>query len=304
MAHRLVYGFQRVQLEDKLVDGREAAHAESQHREDLQDRGEHQLPEPVTEAVHDAGLETRGRLLGAVRMVLDHQQLQVTLLDLPQRETRALEALQVAVEGRSSHLGSFVYASDRRDLLEQALGVLQPNLTGADEKTAEELHAQLADLAHRVAELRHRLSELEDAQDELLESHQKAALTKAATEPGDKPTPAASDPDAPRPATTLTGPSGAADPEVAELGSPPSTLVGAELPEPPAAPTSLVGPELPEAPPAPTSLVGPELAPVPAAPSTLAGPELAPEVKPASSLGDAEELAANARRPWWRRPFG
>ena len=276
-----------MQLEDKLVDGRDAAHAESRERADVMEHGEETLPEPLVEAMNDTLLEQRGQLLGAIRMILDNSQtLVVDQLHLPQRETRALDALQVAVSGKSHDLGTFVYATDRRDMLEQALAVLQPNLIHADDKTARELHAQFADVAERVSELRHALTELEDSQDELLEGHQKEALEKAATEPpgsGAKPTPTPSDPDAPRPPTTLTGP------ELPEPATPPTTLTGRDVPEPARPPTTLVGPELP---------------PVPEPASTLSGPELAPEAPTASSLGDAEELAAKAKLPWWRRPFG
>jgi hypothetical protein len=287
-----------VQLEDKLVDGREAAHAESQQREDVAEHGEEALPAPMVEAVRDAGLERRGQLLGAIRMILDRQTLTVNQFHLPQREARALDALQVATSGKSRDLGSFVYASDRRDMLEQALAVLQPNLTRADDQTARELHAQFADLAARVGELRHQLTELEDSQDELLEGHRGAALEAGATEPGDKPKPKPSDPDAPRPATTLTGP------EVAEPPRPPTMLTGPEVAEPPRPPTTLVGPELPQELAPPTTLTGAELPPEPVPATTLAGAELAPEPTPESSLGDAAEIAAKAKQPWWRRPFG
>jgi len=257
-----------VQLEDKLVDGREAAQVESQQRVDVLEHGEETLPAPMVEAVHDASLEQRGQLLGTIRMILDRQALPIGQLHLPQREARALEALQVAASGKSTGLGQFVYASDRRDLLERALGVLQPNLTRADDQTARELHAQFADLAERVAELREALTDLEDSQDELLEDHQKGALAQAGAEAGDKPKPKPSDPDAPRPASTLAGP---------------------ELPEPAPPPSTLAGPEL-SAPPTPAS--------------SLAGPELPPEVTAPTSLGDADDIAAAAKQPWWRRPFG
>ena len=291
-----------MQLEDKLVDGREAAHAESRQRADVLEHDEEALPEPMVEAVQDAALEQRGQLLGAIRMILENSQtLVVDHLHLPQRESRALDALQVAVSGKSHDLGTFVYATDRRDMLEQALAVLQPNLIHADDKSARELHAQFADVTERVSKLREALTELEDSQDELLEGHQKEALEKAATEPpgsGAKPKPEPSDPDAPRPPTTLTGP------ELPEPATPTTTLTGPELPEPATPTTTLTGPELPEPARPPTTLIGPELPPAPEPASTLVGPELPPEAAPASSLGDAEELAAQAKLPWWRRPFG
>jgi hypothetical protein len=300
----VVYCEDRVQLEDKLVDGRDAAHAESQQREDVlsHGEGEEMLPAPMVEAVRDAALEVRGQLLGAIRMILDRQTLTIATLHLPQREARALEALQVATSGRSTSLHQFVYASDRRDLLERALAVLQPNLIHADDKTAHELQAQFADLSERVGELRAELTDLEDAQDELLESHQKEALETAQAEPGAKPTPkpapTPSDPDAPRPATTLTGPGG---PELAEPAPSPTTLTGGpELAEPPRPATTLTGPEVAEPPRPATTLVGPELAEPPRPPTSLTGPELATQP---TSPGEPTEIAAPAK-PWWRRPFG
>jgi hypothetical protein len=281
-----------VDLQEKLVENREEAHAESMQREDIELRGEEVLPEPAIEAVVDAGIELRGELLGAIRMLLDREPLSISSLHLPQRELQALEAVQIAVGGRG-RLGEYVYASDRRDMLEQALAVLQPDLLHADDQSARELRAQFDDLSHRVGELREQLSDLEDAQDELLESHHKAALEKGETEPGDKPKPEPkpSDPDAPRPASTLSGP---------------------ELPPEPVAPSTLTGPEVREAPRPASTLSGPELPPEPAAASTLSGPELPPEPAAASTLGEptgdavgeAAGEAAKGKRSWWRRPFG
>jgi len=72
-----------VQLEEKLVEGLDSAHAELQQREDLLARDEEELPAPVTEALEDASLKIRGELLGAVRMILDGQTLEVSSLHLP-----------------------------------------------------------------------------------------------------------------------------------------------------------------------------------------------------------------------------
>ncbi|HEX8114626.1 MAG TPA: hypothetical protein VF516_43145, partial [Kofleriaceae bacterium] len=210
-------------LKDKIIESREAAHAELQQREERQRKdGKDSLPTPVVEAIHEAGREQRTQLLGAIRMILGRERPDIEQLRMPARETRALQALQAAVEGKSTDTYQFVYASDRRDLLERALAVLQPDLTQTDDKTARELHAQLADLSERLGELRHRLSSLEDAQDELMRSHEAASEIVAA--PGDEPEPRPpakpSDPDAPRPATTLTGPA------LPEDKPAPSTLTG------------------------------------------------------------------------------
>jgi hypothetical protein len=278
-----------VDLKDKIIESREAAHAELQQREEQRMHGEDQLPPAVVEAIQDASRERRTQLLGTIRMILGRERVDVERLELPARETRALLALRAAVEGKSAELDQFVYASDRRDLLERALGVLQPDLTHTDDKTAHELHAQLADMSQRIAELRQQLSSLEDAQDELLHSHVTAAELVAA--PGDKPKPKPppkpADPDAPRPPTTLTGP---------------------DVPEPRPVPTTLTGPDLPAETPVPTTLTGPDLPAETPVPTTLAGPEL-PEAPPApSTLGEdaaATDSPADApKKSWWRRPFG
>ncbi len=269
-----------MQLQDKLVDGLEAAKQESRQREDVEELGDEQLPAPVVEALQDAESERRKQLLGAVRMLLDGQELNIARLRLPKRETVALEAMQVATTGRSGDTGQFVYASDRRDILERALGVLQPDLAHGSAGLEHELAASFADLSDRVADLRESLSGLEDAQDELLDGEQKVALAKADGDTADKPPP---DPDAPRPPTTLTGSPEAVRPEV------PTTLTG--------------GPEA-EVKPVPSTLAdGPE-AVQPEAPSTLAtgGPEAEARPDAPTTLGDSADIA-QAQTPWWRRPF-
>ena len=293
-----------MQLEDKVVDTRDAAREERQQREDVLAHGEDHLPEPVAEVlVSDAALELRTRLVGAIHRILDRQTLSVGDFHLPALQARALEALKTAVDGRSTDLGQFVFADDRRDLLEQALAVLQPDLTVGDDAAAQALHEELATLTERVGELRHKLTDLEDAQDELDLVPKEA--TAAASDADDKPAPPV-DPDAPRPATTLTGP------ELPEPPAPATTLVGPEPRAEPRPPSSLVGPELPPAPAAPSSLIGAELPPEPARASTLDGPERpAPPPAPStlggepSTSGDGGgDAAAKPKGSWWRRPFG
>lgn len=310
-----------MELKDKLIEDRDAAHLESQQRQELLDRDESQLPSPIVEAIQDQGRERRAQLLGAVRMILGHQTLEVGQLRMPARETRALSALQVAVEGRSADLNEFVYATDRRDLLERALGVLQPDLLHTDDQTAHELRAQLKDLSERVGELRHRLTVLEDAQDDLLRGTPEiAALTTEPTDkPGDKPgakpasrpagTPKPSDPDAPRPPTTLTGPG----PDLPEPPPARTTLTGGpDIPDPSPARTTLTGADLPARPPAPTTLIGPDLPDQPPPKTTLTGtgPDPTDEPPTPSTLGGAPDAPSapdggdKPKRPWWRKPFG
>ncbi|HSR97255.1 MAG TPA: hypothetical protein VLM79_09405 [Kofleriaceae bacterium] len=285
----LVYPRGKVQLEDKLVEGLDSAHAELQQREDLLAYGEEELPAPVVEAMEEASLKIRADLLGAVRMILDGQEVQLSSLDLPELEMEGLIALQVAVEGKSHDLSQFVYASDRRDLLERALGVLQPEFSRSDDGAAREMRAQLDDMVTRVGELRERLLDLEDAQDELIEARAKDGM-EAATDTSDKPKPKPSDPDAPRPATTLTGP------DLPEAKPLTTTLTGPDLPAPKPLATTLTGPDLPEAKSPATTLTGPDLPEAERPASTLGAPEPEPEAE----AGDG----AQAKRSWWRRPFG
>lgn len=283
-------------LEDKVVENHGAAREELQQREDVEAQGEEQLPEVEAEAVHDASAQLRNKLLGAIRLILSDEDFEVERLKLPEHEARALESLQVAVTGRGD-LGQFVYAYDRRDLLEQALAVLQPSMAGVGSKAEREMAGQFEDLSERVAELRGKLSNLEEAQDEV-EGQLRREHEQGVGPPADKPKPKPSDPDAPRPPTTLTGP------DVPAEKAKPTTLVGPDLPAEQARPTTLVGAELPREQVKPTTLVGPDLPAEQAKPTTLVGADL-PEEKPVpSTLGDPAELAAQAEIPWWRRPFG
>lgn len=292
-----------MQREDKLVDGPDVAQAEKEQRAEIEAQGEETLPAAVVEAVQGAALDQRGELLGAVRMILAGDALTTSELGLPPREARALEALQIAVEGRGD-LGQFVYAEDRRDLLEQALAVLQPGLMYLGGVAAHEIAGQLADIGQRVGALRAHLTRLDDAQEELLEDGQKAALEAAAAEAADKPKPAPVDPDAPRPATTLTGPDLPATPP------PPSTLAGPGPDvRPSPAPTTLTGPDLREPPRPPSTLAGPGPDVVPSPPpTTLTGPDLAAPPRPPSTLSEPGPATPatdeGAKKSWWRKPFG
>lgn len=230
-----------MRAEDKELDGPDLERQQRLAESELERQDEEELPERLADEQRDLARDERERLIAAIDAILAREHVVVDMLALPEHELRALEGLQAAVEGRDAKLHQFVYASDRRDLLEQALAVLQPNLAYDD--------AKLAGLVERVGDLRHSLLELEDSQDELLAKREAAAIAKAA---GDAPKPDEVDPDAPKPASTLYGP------EVAEPPRPATTLVGPEQPEPAKPPTSLIGPEEPAPPAAVTTLGDPE----------------------------------------------
>ena len=266
-----------MRIEEKEIDGLEIEHAERQRETSLGPdreataRVEGELPEFAGEQARDAERERGTRLIDAMRQLLAGDELSISQLGLPAREAKALEALKAAVTGRNE-LNMFVYAEDRRSLLEQALAVLQPNLTSGKESELTELAQSMELLTRAVGNVREALGALGDAQEELIGEEKRAFEVAAA--PGDKddkPKPKPSDPDAPRPlaATTLTGP---------------------ERPQPAKPPTTLVGPEVKTEPKT----------------STLSsGPEVKVPAKGPTTLGDEKEIAEEAKKkPWWRRPFG
>ncbi len=223
---------------------------------------EQQLPEIGGEELRDVERADGSALVAAMRQILAKSPLQIERLSVPARELRALDALQEAVTGKTD-TGMFVFAEDRKSLLEQALAVLQPNLTahGTSSELAE-MSDSLEQLTKRVATLRKKLTNLEDAQDELMADEKDRFLAEAA-ETADKPA-KPSDPDAPRPASTVAGPG----PEV-EWHEKPITVDK-----------------------------GPEAKRAEHVSMLSTGAEVKREEVP-TTLGDPEEIAAGP--PWWQR---
>lgn len=276
-----------MRAEDKDVDGRELERdTERQRDTELEKSDDDELPELLHE--DDQTTENRGELISAVRAIFNREHVVVENLALPARELKALEALQAAVEGRDTKLSQFVYASDRRDLLEQALAVLQPSFVTGDEKHAQ-LLGSYGDVIERVAALREGLVDKEDAQDDLLRANTAVAPTKAEGDQEDEPKPGES---------TLTGP------ERKLPAKPATSLTGPEVKEAPKPATTLTGPEVKPEPKPASSLTGPDLKEPPAPPTTLTGPEVKDEPKGPSTLGDAKDLAEAQKKPWWKRVLG
>jgi hypothetical protein len=272
--------------EDKEVDGRDLERAERLEQSELEAKDEEELPAQALDQVRELARTQRAELLAMVHAIFARDHLVLDTLKLPQHELRALEALKAAVDGRDAQLAQFVYATDRRELLEQALAVLQPNLE-LDDPT----YVRLVD---EVRALRAQLANLVDAQDELIEFQ--GEHVKAAANADDQDDDASAD---------------AADTEraAAPAQATPSTLYGPERPVPPRAASALDGPERPAPPRAASTLAGPEPPAPPSEGSTLYGPEDAPTPTAPSTLGDASEIASAhqaqaPRKPWWKRPFG
>jgi len=199
-----------VRAEDKQLEGPEL---EREQRVDTTAQEREQLPVLAGDELRDLALDHRSRLLDALQLILAREQVTISLLYLPQREALALEALQTAVTGADS-VGEFVFAEDRRSLLEQALAVLQQNLTYGEPALLAELQAKFDTMTERVTELRAELLNLEDAQEELIEGRDRG-MDHGTAEPTDEPKPAPKDddtrldgPERPQPAkpSTLAGP--------------------------------------------------------------------------------------------------
>jgi hypothetical protein len=220
-----------LRFEDKEVDGPELELEKDRRNSELVEEDEEEVDEiniaDVLAQQHESSL------LAAMREILEHRHVVINDLALPQRELRALEALKAAVTGKDGELSQFVYASDRRDLLEQALAVLQP-------RVMSDLTRPFQDLVQRIGSLRHDLKDLEDAQDELLEANQEVGVDKADADTADKPKPIPDDD------LSLDGPE-------RKLVKPSTSLTG-ERPPPQKLPSTLDGPPLPAEPPHETTV--------------------------------------------------
>nr|MBA2542730.1 hypothetical protein [Deltaproteobacteria bacterium] len=262
-----------MRLEDKQLEGPDLEREQGLEvlKDETEERGR-ELPALAGPEVVDVELEHRSRVFDALQAILAGDNISVPMLYLPQRESQALEALQAAVFGRDRSMGNFVFAEDRGALLEQALAVLQQNLTFGSAETLAALHSKYEDLTTNLAELREQLLGLEDAQDDLLELDEEKTKKPANADTADE---ADDESVTGFIASALQALAVVAGAEVTQ--TPRSTLVGPELPDVQKARSSLdaPGPEAANAKPA-SSLDGPEVPEVKLAPSALdaAGPEV------------------------------
>jgi hypothetical protein len=212
--------------EDKELDGPDLEQAEERKREtELVEEPEDKLYDldGQYETTVDPGV--RASVVDAMRSIFERENLVINDLALSKRHLMALEALKTAVEGRDSELARFVYAEDRRTLLEQALAILQPELA-----TLDHLSKPFDDLIKDVGQLRDKLNTLEDSEEELVEGRFKDSIVRDGdTEDDDKPTEVDDD-------TSLTGPE-------RQIARPPSSLAGPARTSDPKLPTTLGDPD-------------------------------------------------------------
>jgi TolA-binding protein len=277
-----------VRAEEKELEGPELEREE--RTRDEAEIEEEELPVASGEELVDVELRHRSTLFDALRLVMAGENVNVSLLYLPQRETHALEALQAAVNGQDS-VGEFVFAEDRRALLEQALAVLQQNVTHGDPAQLAELHAKFDELTGQVGELRERLTSLEDAQEDLIEEKNEQRAREAADEGDKDDKPADTAAAAAQPAQPAQPAYDPAAPERPAAPVPPSTLYGDAAPEPAPGPSTAYDPAAPERP----------EGPVP--PSSLYG-EAPAELERGKSELAAEAEEEEAKNPWWSRWLG
>jgi hypothetical protein len=251
-----------MRFEEKLVEGADLALDEKQRADHLRDQ-HHDLTELASDEVVDKDRAREALLLTTIQGIFDERTIYPEQLGLPAREQHALAALQAAVLGRDVRRGSFMFADDRRDLLEQALAVLQPSLLHSTAREADALRDQYDRIVAEVGELRDQLTGLADAQDELLVSD-RAAVKAEGGDDGDEedapPAEASTDADAAKPAAKPRRKAPPAEADAADDGEPPpwtTTLTGAELAVAPALPSSLGDPPEPTEPtPTPTPTPG------------------------------------------------
>lgn len=151
-----------------VVVGLERNVSERGRLEEQEHQFELERPEAYDEAVAESRLDLRAHhdaIMGAVLAIIERRELSLDELELSEQERSALEALRTAFDGKDPRYAEFVYAEQRRELLEQALAALQPALA-LDLSHASELRLTYDRIVEEVTELRERLEQLEDAQDD------------------------------------------------------------------------------------------------------------------------------------------
>ena len=198
-----------------------------QHQDEFEEGEARSYDEQVAE-VRIADREHHDDVLTAIHAIFEGRQIELEEKQLSEQEKSALEALRCAVTGKDARYNKFVYAEQRRELLEQALAALQP-LLALDVSLSAELRENYDTLVGDITELRERLVSLEDAQDDemlLKETEEKGeGQDDADADKGDEVD--ESDDGEPRPSALFDGP------ELPERKPPPSALSdGPAAPEP------------------------------------------------------------------------
>ncbi len=151
-----------------VVIGLERNVSDRARLEEQEHQFELEKPEAYDEAVAESRHELRAHhdaIMAAVLAIIEKRDIVLDKLDISEQEQSALEALRTAFSGKDRRHAKFVFAEQRRELLEQALAALQPALA-LDISHTSELKLSYDRIVEEVTELRERLEGLEDAQDD------------------------------------------------------------------------------------------------------------------------------------------
>lgn len=251
---------------EEFVLGLERSEHERGFLEEREEEFEKGDAKPYDEQVAENRISARSHhddVLAVVQAIFEERTESMPVLDeleLSVQEKSALQALQTAYTGRETRYNTFVYAEQRRELLEQALAALQPMLA-LDVSASAELRETYERMVEQVTELRENLLNLEDSQDD--EVLMREALKKEEQESDD-----ADQDDGDRDADAATG---------EKTGEKTSALFDG-----PAAPDKVAARS--------TLSEGPPLAePAPEKSSLFDGPAVPDKLAPRSSLGDPSE---------------
>ena len=170
-----------MRVEEKQVDGQDLLRAEQ--KDSLLEREDLELQQGLANerAVDKTDDEV---LMMTMRDIIEKKPVSIRALGLPPRETKALEQLQEAVTGRDVRMNTFVFAEDRRSKLDQALAILQPNLSSSHSSIVGGMRWDMEHLVSEIHELRVDLRELEEAQEDgILERKRHEVKTAAPDAP-------------------------------------------------------------------------------------------------------------------------
>ena len=177
---------------EELVVGMERSEHERGLLEEHEEEFEQGDAKPYDELVAEGHVEDRSHhddVLAVVKAIFEERTSSMPALEeleLSVQERSALEALQTAYGGRERRYNTFVYAEQRRELLEQALAALQPILA-LDVSASAELRENYDRMVEQVTELREQLVNLEDSQDdEMLQREVQKKAEESGAEDGDK----------------------------------------------------------------------------------------------------------------------
>ncbi len=156
---------------EEFVLGLERSEHERGFLEEREEEFEKGDAKPYDEQVAENRISARSHhddVLAVVQAIFEERTESMPDLDaleLSVQEKSALQALQTAYTGRETRYNTFVYAEQRRELLEQALAALQPMLA-LDVSASAELRDTYERMVEQVTELRENLLNLEDSQDD------------------------------------------------------------------------------------------------------------------------------------------